>query len=151
MHLVETKNCEDMPERKKNLKQGTIDSYYKPTHSVNLQKKKYNCIECGETVIGICMKLYHESVCTKKKCFVCNKIFGNLTNYTKHLRNCPPKRYTCKNCSKTYSRSTDRNNHEKKHLLDPKKIVCGKCNCIFLMEHLLRQHEITCHVEMQTM
>jgi hypothetical protein len=120
--------------------QGTIDKYFKQTNIVNPEKKKYFCCKCDCTLIGITEKQEHEKLCNKKKCSVCQKTFWTAENYSRHLHNCPPKRYNCSFCLKSYSRKSDKEKHEKTHPKCQKKNICHFCGKVFLLTSLLDRH-----------
>ena len=81
----------------------------------------------------------------KKKCDVCKKTFGSQKSVRKHLKNCPPKRFSCDICHKSYSQKSDAISHQKKHASQPSLHKCSKCHQEFMTLKQLRIHSEQIH------
>ena len=98
------------------LTQAKVVSYFKTTK--NEQLTEYICPTCRECFLQEYLFVTHCEACDKHFCCVCKKTFWSSRAYKKHcVSNCPPKRFGCGCCKKTYSRKSDRDNHQKKCLL----------------------------------
>ena len=111
-----------------------------PTHS------KYICKGCNQVFIGIVAFNNHSKQCEKETCTICKKTFFSAQTFRKHFRNCPPKRYPCPLCAKTYSRQSDVEKHTRSHEAVREQNKCHVCGMIFLCVSGLRAHAEKYHL-----
>jgi hypothetical protein len=75
---------------------------------------QYKCSNCQKAFLHQEECHLHQLSCNKYFHIVCKKTFHSTHSYHKHFRNCPPKRFSCTQCKKSYSRKSDREAHRKK-------------------------------------
>ena len=81
---------------------------------VSTQYKLYTCIKCLINIRGQIQYKQHAESCDKHYCHVCNKRFHSNQLYQKYLKKNCPQRFACQNCTKTYSKKSDRDTHNRK-------------------------------------
>jgi len=102
-------------EQNRSTGQLKIISFFKTTEQETLQE--FICDTCKKCFLYRDDYLSHCNTCERHFCSVCKKMFWSKRNYEKHLvSNCPPKRYMCIRCKKTYSRKSDKDAHERRCL-----------------------------------
>lgn len=132
-----TVDCTQLSNRKRTL--NTIDKYV--THTAAKYKYQIHvCEKCNHTYQGDHVFQMHQEQCEKKYCYVCKKLFGCLQKYKKHMHNCPPKRYSCTVCLKTYVRESDAEEHRRKHTGSFSTFTCSVCSCTLLTYTSLQLH-----------
>lgn len=105
------------------------------------QHKLYRCELCNILIKGYDKLKAHQVVCEKRYCYVCKKTFHSEGTFRKHLRtNCPPRRYSCSKCSKTFARNSDCSAHQKGCPGQPKQ-ECLNCGVVFMTRQLLTNHQ----------
>ena len=97
-------------------RQRNLHGLFKTTRDVSTQYKLYACIKCLINIRGQIQYKQHVESCDRHYCHVCNKRFHSNQTYQKHVKNCPTQRFACQNCTKTYSRKSDRDTHNRKHM-----------------------------------
>lgn len=105
--------------------------------------KLFACQHCKSKIKGQEALNVHEASCRMRYCDTCHKTFHSVENYQKHVKNCPPKRFACTKCSKTYTRKSDKSAHEHKCCGVPQH-RCTQCNHIFLTKKLVESHACKC-------
>jgi len=102
--------------RTKTSTQTLMDHFILPT-TKNPTRKVYSCEKCHAKFNLFNNFNQHIVVCSNYSCLVCKKTFKSQENFKKHkIKNCPPKRFHCEKCPKSYARKSDCEKHKKTHV-----------------------------------
>ena len=94
--------------------QSKVTDYFMITHDIQDTYKIFQCEKCNLHIHGYDQYTQRDKKCEKIICDVCKKTFGSQKSFRKHLKNCPPKRFSCDICHKSYSQKSDAISHQKK-------------------------------------
>ena len=112
-----------------------------------VKTKQFKCEHCKKHFFTFVALRKHAKICKSYFCVTCKKTFVIEANFEKHFKNCPPKRYPCTICSKSYSRKSDMEAHMRCHNNIQPKIQCRMCGAICLSSKLLTLHEEQEHLQ----
>ena len=82
-----------------------------------------------------------------QKCSKCGVWIKHPTNFTRHVKHCGEKKYSCEDCGKVFLRKDGVKRHSQKaHPQRPtsKEFTCQKCSKTFTYEATLKLHKQTC-------
>ena len=104
------------------------------------ERRIYKCSHCKIILADYLKYRKHIVNCKKYFCVVCKKTFRIEKNFEKHFKNCPPRKFPCGICGKTYSRKSDTVKHENSHPTPRAIFQCPVCNCVCLTDGSLALH-----------
>ena len=114
--------------------QQLIDHHFAPS------RQRYQCDHCKAVFSHLYQLTKHSKTCKKFFCVTCKKTFYIERNFERHFKNCPPKRFPCHLCTKSFSRKGDCEKHISKHPKCAKTFDCPVCNCQCLTAKVLEIH-----------
>ena len=137
--VVEDSDCVSAPQAKRRKgvfaeKTPILENYFGKVATA------HRCGKCKSVFQGLTNFQKHQRRCSKLFCVTCKKTFYVKENFDRHFTNCPPKRYPCSKCHKTFSRKSDVEKHEKKHADVKPTFSCPSCGCICLTQKQLELH-----------